>query len=174
MRAAVRIHTLYESLVIATLTAAALTSAGGCDVADASANTNAPAIAKADTPGTLVVDAHHAMVDLTSPSKPYLAEGGRQIIVKANDFAFRDPKHLSRSPNVLRVLYNKSEYAVDWTDQREPCALNPTTLRVVKGKPFEGFASGQRAVIGVGFERRESDGQPPSFQEFWVASILFH
>lgn len=119
------------------------------------------------------VDARHVVTEKRIQSVPYIAAAGKGVVVQSHGYEFDDPGDLSRDPNTLRVLYNSSEYTVQWPADQEQCTLDVANMKVVKGKPFAGFAPGQQAYIGIGFESRDPTTHKPVFHEFWVGSVLF-
>jgi hypothetical protein len=143
----------------------------GCDRTSASASAAAPSAA-VDSSAVIGVDAAHRMLNSHYPSTPYLAAAGEKLIIHANNYSFSDAQHQPRTPSVLRVLYNKSEYVTAWS--RSGCELNPATLRVVNGSAFKGFEPGKQAFVGVGVESVDPKSGAVSFHEYWVASVLFH
>jgi hypothetical protein len=142
----------------------------GCD--DPGTSDSASASAAAPEAAVIGVDAAHRMFNSHHPSTPYLAAAGDKLIIHANNYTFSDARQQPRVPTVLRVLYEKSEYAADWS--RSGCELNPATLRIINGSAFRRFEPGKQAFVGVGVESTDPKTGQTSFHEFWVASVLFH
>src|SRR5450432_2090517 len=86
----------------------------GCGKSDSSSDVPAPVSATAPANGlpTLVIDSEHQVRNETSTSKPYFVPAAAGLNLQIDGFAFRDPKNLGRSPNMIQVLYQKSAYAM--------------------------------------------------------------
>jgi hypothetical protein len=155
--------------------------AGGCDrdepkaaatVSTAPQSASAP---KSDLP-VIAVDSKHAMRQEGMADTPYVVKAARGVLIDAGTFQFNDPHKLPRQPNVVRLLYDGSEYSMPWhqhTGHAEPYELVQSVMRIVSGSAFTGFAAGKEAVIGIGYETQDQQTNHPSFEEFWVAKVIF-
>jgi hypothetical protein len=142
-------------------------------VNDASARSDS-STATGNSPPVISIDSAHRIINSHGSRIPYIAAAGREILVQPNRYPFTQSRLGADMPNVLRVLYDKSEYAIDFKDDAHPLILNAATLRVVKGNAFQQFEPGTQAYIGVGIESTDPRTGAMRFQELWVASVLFH
>lgn len=120
------------------------------------------------------VDSRHSMLGRGNSGTPYVMSAGPGVVVDARDFHLNDPDRVGREPNVVRILYEGSEYFVPWPGRRNArCTLDVSTMKMLKGSPFTGFAPGKRAAVGIGFEATNEQTNRIDFHEFWVASVIF-
>jgi hypothetical protein len=158
----------------------------GCDRAESNngagpANTGAAADGSATESSThtnglpvILVDAEHAMKDEHSRSKPYLIDGARGIVLDASRYTLNDPGGLMRRPNAMQVLYGSSVYSAKWPDDRSQLGtLDSSTIRVLKGAPFNGFGEGMPAYVAIGFESMDDQSNQARFTPFWAAAVIF-
>lgn len=149
----------------------------GCGRSDSGGNaTPEPTTTPAQTVfEVLIADAQHALRPNDTSSRPYLLKAGSGIVLDAKKLVFVDPLKQGRLPNAVQVLYRKSVYSADWPEFGEQIGtLNSSTLRTLKGSPFEGFAAGQQAYIAIGHQWTDSKTQEIRFCPFWMASVLFY
>lgn len=155
----------------------------GCDNRDSSQARNVPAhpapsdsSANPKSMPVVLIDTAHAMHPNQTSTKPYLSPASPGIILDGTQFLCHDPKNQGRTPNVVQVLYNHSEFKVEWPSTGEHSVkLDASTLQVLKGNRFTTFATGTHAIIAVGYRddpnQAKSSTQP--FDPFWVGSVLF-
>ncbi len=156
----------------------------GCDAADR-ANSTMGANTRPSAPSTqaraedrrILVDAAHAVRESQLYGKPYLLSAGTLLTLDGTRFTFQDPRHLGRLPNAVQVLYDRSEYMMDWPmgNARRAVQLDASSMKVLAGNPFDGFASGKRAFVAVGYRTPGSGtSDKTAFTPFWVGLVIFH
>lgn len=150
----------------------------GCDKADSPA---APAASTSPAPQvsnglpTITVDSAHWIRNETTPSKPYFVPAAVGMNLQSSGFAFHDPHNLSRIPNAVQVLYEKSVYTCVWNDgANQTIVLDGASLKTLQGTPFMGFAVGKQAIVAIGFQQPNSKSPGDDFTPFWIASVIFH
>ena len=158
-------------------------AAAGCDRVPVASKRPAPAqkqpaSAPSEEPSipVVLVDFLHAMRAQSDTTRPYVIDSCSALLLDGRRYAFGDPLAKSRTANAVQMLYGRSEYLVNWKEApASSVRLDASTLHVLRGEPFSGFASGKRAVVAVGYRTEARDGKPEAakFEPFWVGSILF-
>jgi hypothetical protein len=131
--------------------------------------------AHADALPIIIVDARHAMRVHDGSGTPYLQKAGAGLVLDARQIVFSDPQRLGRTPNVVRVLYETSEYSSLWPQRSTaPVSLDASSMKLVRGLPFSGFEAGKRAAIGIGYETPNEQTGQVDFREFWAGWVIFN
>jgi len=134
-----------------------------------------PALA-ADLP-TIVVDEAHAgfaRPDGSDPP-PYSISPAPGVVVLASDYRIPVPKELGvPGPNSLHLVLGKErKYKVDWRGNGRRHELSAATLRRLPGSvPFDGFRSGDTAIVVIGFDHTGvTPGKENVLSAMWLGMI---
>lgn len=121
---------------------------------------------------TIVLDDAHNQTAGDSAEEYSIPESG-SLIVDVGTYTIPVPEKLGvDGPNAVHLIHGSDEYyRLPW-DGRGTVTLEAGTLKVVKGSgPFRGFQSGEKYVIGVGYDKISGIKRKLSFAVMWVGMV---
>lgn len=134
-------------------------------------------MAGADSYPTVVVDEAHIGFSRQDNSEPppYVIAPAAGVTVLASNYQIEVPKEFGvPGPNSIHlVMGNDKKYKVAWRGNRHRHELSAATLRPLPGSiPFQGFHSGDTAIIAIGFDHTGiTPGKENVLSAMWLGMV---
>jgi hypothetical protein len=125
---------------------------------------------------TIVVDSAHSQVGQPEGKTGlhYVVPPAARIVLDARQFDFSKSLYPDVQPNAVQVvLGDRRQYSAPWIPSGR-VQLSRATLQPLNGSPpFEGFKSGDQAVVAIGEQRVDEGHKEVVLKLLWAGLVDF-